>query len=226
MRPKSSKPAARCCSTATRFAHRRSDAGNTRANMARSKSRQRRGCRTDCSELRETKSTTRDGRHIVLSANIELPDDVEAVSANGAEGIGLYRTEFLYLNRDDAPERGGAIRDISQSRASGAPASAHHSHIRSRRRQTAPARVDVGDELNPFLGWRAIRFCLENLEIFKPQLRAILRASAARQRQNDVPDDLRAGGVAACSEVVWTNAKKNCAAARIPFNDRNRRSAP
>src|SRR5213594_3471782 len=50
-------------------------------------------------ELRTTRSTTRDGHHIVLSANIELPEDVEAVAANGAEGIGLYRTEFLYLNR-------------------------------------------------------------------------------------------------------------------------------
>src|SRR5436305_10896405 len=49
--------------------------------------------------LRDTASTTRDGRHIVLSANIELPEDVDAVAANGAEGIGLYRTEFLYLNR-------------------------------------------------------------------------------------------------------------------------------
>ncbi|PYJ72455.1 MAG: phosphoenolpyruvate--protein phosphotransferase, partial [Verrucomicrobia bacterium] len=51
-------------------------------------------------ELRETRSTTRDGCHIVLSANIELPEDVDAVAANGAEGIGLYRTEFLYLNRN------------------------------------------------------------------------------------------------------------------------------
>src|SRR5204863_7027016 len=51
-------------------------------------------------ELREPRSTTRDGRHIVLSANIELPEDVDAVAANGAEGIGLYRTEFLYLNRN------------------------------------------------------------------------------------------------------------------------------
>src|SRR5437899_1501532 len=54
-------------------------------------------------ELRETASTTRDGRHIVLSANIELPEDVDAVAANGAEGIGLYRTEFLYLNRNTLP---------------------------------------------------------------------------------------------------------------------------
>src|SRR6266545_122788 len=54
-------------------------------------------------ELRETSSTTRDGRHIVLSANIELPEDVAAVKTNGAEGIGLYRTEFLYLNRNTLP---------------------------------------------------------------------------------------------------------------------------
>src|SRR5437773_1765155 len=54
-------------------------------------------------ELRETKSTTRDGRHIVLSANIELPDEIDAVISNGAEGIGLYRTEFLYLNRSNLP---------------------------------------------------------------------------------------------------------------------------
>src|SRR6266480_6937844 len=54
-------------------------------------------------ELRTTRSTTRDGHHIVLSANIELPEDVAAVAANGAEGIGLYRTEFLYLNRESLP---------------------------------------------------------------------------------------------------------------------------
>ena len=90
--------------------------------------------------LRETKSTTRDGRHIVLSANIELPDEVRAVAANGAEGIGLYRTEFLYLNRDDAADRGGTIRDLSQSRGKRRAASADHSHLRSRRRQDRRAR--------------------------------------------------------------------------------------
>src|SRR5260370_7088044 len=54
-------------------------------------------------QLRETTSTTSDGRHIVLSANIELPGDVDAVAENGAEGIGLYRTEFLFVNRDTLP---------------------------------------------------------------------------------------------------------------------------
>ena len=54
-------------------------------------------------ELRETVSTTLDGRHITLSANIELPSDVELVKQSGAEGIGLYRTEFFYLNKDELP---------------------------------------------------------------------------------------------------------------------------
>src|SRR5438045_9475648 len=57
----------------------------------------------ELAELRERSATTRDGEHIVLSANIELPDDVTSVSAHGAEGIGLYRTEFLYLDRDSLP---------------------------------------------------------------------------------------------------------------------------
>jgi phosphoenolpyruvate-protein phosphotransferase len=128
--------------------------------------------------LRETKSTTRDGRHIVLSANIELPDDVDAVVANGAEGIGLYRTEFLYLNRNTLPtedEQYETYRKVAE-------------HVRPDPLiirtfdlggdKLAPGTVEISDELNPFLGWRAIRFCLENIDIFKTQLRAILRASA------------------------------------------------
>jgi len=130
-------------------------------------------------ELRETTSTTRDGRHIVLSANIELPEDVGAVVANGAEGIGLYRTEFLYLNRTTLPtedEQYKIYRRVAE-------------HVRPNPLiirtfdlggdKLAPGTVDITDELNPFLGWRAIRFCLENVEIFKTQLRAILRATVA-----------------------------------------------
>ncbi|PYL09182.1 MAG: phosphoenolpyruvate--protein phosphotransferase [Verrucomicrobia bacterium] len=129
-------------------------------------------------ELRETTSTTRDGRHIVLSANIELPEDVEAVAANGAEGIGLYRTEFLYLNRTTLPtedEQCETYRKVAER------VWPHPLIIRTfdlGGDKLAPGTVDIGDELNPFLGWRAIRFCLENLDIFKTQLRAILRVSA------------------------------------------------
>jgi phosphoenolpyruvate-protein phosphotransferase (PTS system enzyme I) len=129
-------------------------------------------------QLRETTSTTADGKHIVLSANIELPSDVDAVSENGAEGIGLYRTEFLYISRDTLPteeEQYGIYRKVAEQ---------VHPHPLIIRTfdlggdKLAVGAMDVGDELNPFLGWRAIRFCLENIDIFKTQLRAIIRASA------------------------------------------------
>jgi phosphoenolpyruvate-protein phosphotransferase (PTS system enzyme I) len=129
-------------------------------------------------ELRETTSTTRDGRHIVLSANIELPGDVDAVRANGAEGVGLYRTEFLYLNRPTLPtedEQYEIYRKVAE-RVRPDPLIIRTFDLGGDK--LAPGTVDIADELNPFLGWRAIRFCLENIDIFKAQLRAILRASS------------------------------------------------
>lgn len=128
--------------------------------------------------LRETKSTTRDGRHIVLSANIELPDDIDVVARNGAEGIGLYRTEFLYLNRDTLP---GEEEQYQTYRKVAEQVSPHPLIIRTfdLGGDKIAGAVDTGDEENPFMGRRAIRFCLEHPEIFKPQLRAILRAGAA-----------------------------------------------
>src|SRR5216110_1616126 len=129
-------------------------------------------------QLRETTSITRDGRHIVLSANIELPEDVNAVIANGAEGIGLYRTEFLYLNRSTLPteeEQYETYRKVAE-RVRPNPLIIRTFDLGGDK--LAPGTVDISDELNPFLGWRAIRFCLENIDIFKTQLRAIIRASA------------------------------------------------
>ena len=128
-------------------------------------------------ELRETTSTTRDGRHIVLSANIELPEDVDAVAANGAEGIGLYRTEFLYLNRSTLPgedEQYETYRKVAE-RVRPYPLIIRTFDLGGDKLANG---ADITDELNPFLGWRAIRFCLENHDIFSTQLRAILRASA------------------------------------------------
>src|ERR1700682_5727810 len=128
-------------------------------------------------ELRETKSTTRDGRHVVLSANIELPGDVDAVAANGAEGIGLYRTELLYLNRNTLPGEEEQYENYRKVAERVAPDPLIIRTFDLGGDKVAPGTVDVFDELNPFLGWRAIRFCLENPEVFKTQLRAILRAS-------------------------------------------------
>jgi len=128
-------------------------------------------------KLRETESRTLDGRHVILSANIELPEDLDQVHASGAEGIGLYRTEFFYLNKSELPTedaQSAAYRLVAE---------------RSRPHSVIIRTLDLGgdkfmsalhmpEELNPFLGWRAIRFCLERVDIFKVQLRAILRASA------------------------------------------------
>jgi phosphotransferase system enzyme I (PtsI) len=126
--------------------------------------------------LRETVSTTSDGRHIVLSANIELPQDVDSVARNGAEGIGLYRTEFLYLNRSTLPTEDEQYETYKCVAETVRP---HPLIIRTfdLGGDKLAGTIDTGDEMNPFMGRRAIRFCLEHPEIFKPQLRAILRAA-------------------------------------------------
>ena len=160
-------------------------------------------------ELRTTRSTTRDGRHVVLSANIELPEDVEAVAANGAEGIGLFRTEFLYLNRTTLPtedEQFETYRKVAE-RVRPDPLIIRTFDLGGDK--LAPGTVDITDELNPFLGWRAIRLCLENIDIFKTQLRAILRASAVGNMKIMFPmisglEELRAAKavLAECNEEL------------------------
>ncbi len=126
--------------------------------------------------IRDTKSLTSDGRHIVLSANIELPAEMEEVNEVGAEGVGLFRSEFLFLESKSQPDEESQY----QAYRSVAERSQPHSVI--------IRTLDIGGdkdfshmgfpvEANPFLGLRAIRFCLQHPEIFKTQLRAILRAS-------------------------------------------------
>src|SRR5216117_2960158 len=170
-------------------------------------------------ELRTTRSTTRDGRHIVLSANIEIPEDVEAVTANGAEGIGLYRTEFLYLNRNTLPtedEQFETYRKVAE-RVRPDPLIIRTFDLGGDK--LAPGTVDITDELNPFLGWRAIRFCLENIDIFKTQLRAILRASAVGNVKIMFPmisglDELR-GAISVLAEC-----KEELCASKIDIGDK------
>lgn len=127
--------------------------------------------------LRETTSTTLDGRHIALSANIELPSDVELAKASGAEGIGLYRTEFFYLNKEQLPDEEEQYVNYRKVAQDVLP---HSVIIRTLDLggDKFMSALNLPEELNPFLGWRAIRFCLERPEVFKTQLRAILRASA------------------------------------------------
>jgi phosphotransferase system enzyme I (PtsI) len=136
----------------------------------------RRTIRSELETLRMKPAETLDGYRVLLSANIELPSDMDAVLAHGAFGVGLFRTEYLYLSSEDLPgeERQTLAYEEVARRLGDAPAIIRTldlggdkflSHIRTPR------------ELNPFMGWRAIRFCLAQPEIFKTQLRAILRAS-------------------------------------------------
>ena len=127
--------------------------------------------------IRGDPAITIDGARITLSANIESPGDTAAVKENGAEGVGLFRTEFLFLNRTALPDEEEQYRAYQQVAAALSP------------EPVIIRTLDIGgdkfvehfgheQELNPFLGWRAIRFCLTEKEIFRKQLRAILRASA------------------------------------------------
>ncbi len=126
--------------------------------------------------IREKPAVTRDGVRITLLGNIEFPDEAELVLQKGGEGIGLYRTEFLYLNRKSEPTE----EDHYQAYAETISVFKH--------RPVIIRTVDLGadkytqskrfaPEPNPFLGLRSIRFCLQNLMMFKTQLHAILRAS-------------------------------------------------
>jgi phosphotransferase system enzyme I (PtsI) len=119
---------------------------------------------------------TKDGRKIELMANIELQEEVTSVIAHGAEGIGLYRTEYFYMNRKDLPTEEEQFKEYSMVAKKIKP---YTVVIRTLDLggDKFLSQLEIPQEMNPFMGWRAIRFCLARPDIFKTQLRAILRAS-------------------------------------------------
>ena len=128
-------------------------------------------------EIRTEPAKTLDGHNIILSANIERAGDVEAVRKSGATGVGLFRTEFLFINRSDLPneeEQFQAYKKVTESLAP-EPVIIRTLDLGG---DKLLSHVNVAAEMNPFLGWRAIRLCLEEKDLFRTQLRAILRASA------------------------------------------------
>jgi phosphotransferase system enzyme I (PtsI) len=151
------------------------DAATLRHYQTRRANERRR--RSSLARLRHAPAVTRDGCEISLQANIELPDDLRAVRQVGASGIGLYRTEFLYMNRAEPPteeEQYADYRRILRT-MQGRPVFIRTLDL------GADKQVDPGQPstaVNPALGLRAIRLCLKEPELFRPQLRALLRASA------------------------------------------------
>lgn len=123
---------------------------------------------------------TRDGHPVELLANLELPDDALLARANGAVGVGLYRTEFLYMNREGQPneeEHLAAYRQVIDN-LGGIPITIRTLDLGADKQVDGSATANCSSVCNPALGLRAIRLCLKDLELFRPQLRAILRASA------------------------------------------------
>ena len=166
--------------------------------------------------IRETVSTTRDGRHITLSANIDLPDDLGEIAAQGAEGVGLFRTEFLFLNREEPPSEDEQYEHYRHAAESSMP---HGVIIRTLDigGDKVASSLTLQHEENPFLGCRAIRYCLEHPAVFKTQLRAILRAAGIGQVKIMYPmisgiEELRR------ANKILEECKQELASAGIPFN--------
>ena len=127
-------------------------------------------------KLIDVKTTTKSGKRVEVCGNIGKPEDVLGVIANGGDGVGLFRTEFLYMDRDNAPteeEQYESYKFVLEKMEG---------------KQVVIRTLDIGgdktlpylplpEEMNPFLGYRAIRHCLDRKELFKVQLRALLRAS-------------------------------------------------
>lgn len=127
--------------------------------------------------LRDCESNTLDGRHIILSANIEFTHELEMVNDSRAEGVGLFRTEFFLLEPEEIPDEESQLAVYRKLAIGTQP---HLAIIRTL--DSGGDKIGVGPvtepEPNPFLGWRGIRVSLDHPDLFKQQLRAILRASA------------------------------------------------
>jgi len=126
--------------------------------------------------LHDLPAETRDGKLVELKVNIEVPDEVEAVHTHGGTGIGLYRSEFLFLEGDELPSEDqqlAAYREVLEALPE-YPVTIRTLDVGGDK--VAP-QLEGMDEQNPILGWRAIRFCLSNRDVFRTQLRALLRAS-------------------------------------------------
>ena len=131
---------------------------------------------------KDAKTVTADGKHFELAANIGTPKDVEGVNANGAEAVGLYRTEFLYMDSQDFPtedEQYEAYKAVLEG-MNGKPVVVRTMDIGGDKELPY---FDLPNEMNPFLGFRALRISISETgnAMFRTQIRALLRASVHGQ---------------------------------------------
>ena len=168
--------------------------------------------------LKDQLAVTKDGYQVTISANIELPGDMDSVIQNGAVGVGLFRTEYLYLSsKQQLPtedEQYNAYTEVAR-RLGDAPAIIRTLDLGG---DKFLSHLKTPAELNPFMGWRAIRFCLAQPDIFKTQLRAILRASTYENIKLMYPMVSNVDEVIRANEFL-EEAKNELRQRGQPFND-------
>jgi phosphotransferase system enzyme I (PtsI) len=168
-------------------------------------------------QLKDASAETRDGYSVALSCNIELATDVAMIRQYGGNGVGLFRTEYLYLAQKGLPtedEQTAIYTEVAAAMGSD-PVVIRTLDLGG---DKFLSQLKMPAEINPFMGWRAIRFCLAQPEIFKTQLRAILRASVHENVKIMYPM------ISNLDEVLRANAlleegKSELRAAGVPFNE-------
>lgn len=167
-------------------------------------------------ELRDLPAETKDGQRILLMGNIEFPQEVQHCLERGADGIGLYRTEFLYLNTKAHPDESDHVEAyMTVLRSLGArPVVIRTLDLGA---DKFVSRAEQQDERNPSLGLRSVRICLRNLTLFKTQLRAILRASAYGDVRIMFPMISTLYELRQCKMLV-AEVKEDLEEMNVPFN--------
>lgn len=170
----------------------------------------------DLAKFAKLPAVTRDGKTLRLLANIEFPEEADISLRSGADGVGLYRTEFLYLNRKDLPseeEHYLTYRRVAEKFGR------HPVTIRTidLGGDKFASHLELAEEMNPAMGLRAIRFCLRERDIFKQQVRAILRASSHGKVQLMFPMISGVGELRAALAVV-EEARSELKKRRISFD--------
>jgi phosphotransferase system enzyme I (PtsI) len=162
-------------------------------------------------------AVTLDNHRVLLTANIEQAEDTSSVKTSGAEGVGLFRTEYLFINRDSPPTEEQQYQEYRQVALALKPQPVVIRTL-DLGGDKFLSHLHVPTEMNPFLGWRAIRFCLQNRDIFGAQLRAILRASAEGNVKMMYPmisglDELNQ------ANVLLAEFKEQLRTENVPFDD-------
>jgi len=168
---------------------------------ARGFDQRRRALLHDLDRLGHAPAATTDGHQVALRGNLDLPEELEALAEHGAEGVGLLRTEFLVIGRSSLPDEDEQLEYFRRvaRRFPGRPITVRSYDVGG---DKFPAAFRIGTEANPFLGWRAIRVCLDRPEVFLPQLRALLRARLDGDIQLMLPMVVETGEILRTRELV------------------------